>query len=260
MKKSFWRVVLLILLSLPCIGQKLILQVAKPELIEQRLASGLVKPKERQAAIRKLFEVEKKTANVICTLVGETVSTIAVGGHFDFVDRGRGMVDDWSGVSLLPSLYEAMKGKQRRHTYVFVAFAAEERGLIGSKHYVKNLSEEQRANLRAFVNLECLGLSPVKVWTSRSDPKLVNRLIEVAKAVDIQIRGVDVEKVGNDDTQSFVTAKVPVLSIHSITQETLPILHTVKDQLKAVQINHYYGAYRLVAFYLAYLDLKLVPV
>jgi Zn-dependent M28 family amino/carboxypeptidase len=40
---------------------------------------------------------------------GESDSEIIVGGHFDFVDHGQGIVDDWSGVALLPSLYEAEK-------------------------------------------------------------------------------------------------------------------------------------------------------
>ena len=91
-------------------------------------------------------------------------STIVIGGHFDYADQGKGIVDDWSGASLLPSLYQSLKEQKRKHTYVFVAFAAEERGLVGSTYFVKNLSTDQKASLRAFLNLECLGLTPVKVW------------------------------------------------------------------------------------------------
>ena len=63
------------------------------------------------------------------------------------------MVDDWSGVSLLPSLFQALRGRPREHTYVFVAFGAEERGLVGSSLYVRSLAPEQKALIRAFVNL-----------------------------------------------------------------------------------------------------------
>ncbi len=60
--------------------------------------------------------------------------------------------------------------------------------------------------------------------------------------------------VGDDDTHPFFSKKIPVISIHSVTQETWPILHTSKDTAAAVNLNYYYDAYRLVTFYLAYLD------
>ena len=194
---------------------------------------------------------------MICTLTGEEASTIVVGGHFDYADRGSGIVDDWSGASLLPSLYEALKAQKRKHTYVFVAFAAEERGLIGSTYFVKNLSREEKSSLRAFVNLECLGMTSAKVLTHRSTPGLVDRLVEIASATKMPLQGVNVEKVGDDDTHPFAEARLPVITIHSVTQETLPILHSAHDQVGAVHPDDYYDAYRLVAFFLAYLDVRL---
>jgi hypothetical protein len=68
---------------------------------------------------------------------------------------------------------------------------------------------------------------------------------------------VNVDNVGNDDTYPFVLAKMPVISLHSITQDTLAILHSERDQISAVHVDEYYSTYKLVAFYLAYLDLKL---
>lgn len=43
--------------------------------------------------------IDKKSANVICDLHGQTSSPLIVGAHFDFADEGQGIVDDWSGVS-----------------------------------------------------------------------------------------------------------------------------------------------------------------
>jgi hypothetical protein len=241
--------------------------VVKPETVQRRLAAGIVGAKARQSVIRELFaeagcsaeeqRVEGKSANVICTLPGETSSVIVVGGHFDFIEKGEGIVDDWTGASLLPSLFETLKRQKPRHTYVFVAFTAEEKGFVGSSRYVKELTAERKKATRAFVNLECLGLGPPNVWASRSDPALVSRLLEVAAAVQLPIHGVNVDGVGDDDTRSFLPAKVPVISIHSVTRQTLEILHSKRDRLSAVRPDDYYSAYRLVAFYLAYLDTKL---
>lgn len=249
-----------------CLAETLVVDLVDKPLIRNRLESGAVGLRQRQATIRDLFRdagcsaeeqrIDKNFGNVICTLPGQTSSAIAIGGHFDFVEAGKGIVDDWSGASLLPSLYQALKSRPRQHTFVFVAFAAEERGLVGSSRYVRNMTPEQKALTRAFVNLECLGLTTVKVWTSRSTPALVMRLSEVARALDIPLLGVNVDRVGDDDTHPFLSAHIPVISIHSVTQETLPILHTPRDRMDAIHFDDYYTAYKLAAYYLAYLDVK----
>lgn len=248
------------------LAQTLGVDLAVETLVKKRLESGAVRPQQRQAAIRGLFDevgcpveeqrIDKRSGNVICTLPGQTSSAIVVGAHFDFIDRGLGIVDDWSGASLLPSLYHALKMLPRQHTYVFVAFAGEERGLVGSSRYVKQLTKEQKALIRAFVNLDCLGLGPVKVWTSRSNPALVARLNRLARAMEISLQAVNADQVGDDDTRPFFSARIPVISIHSVTQETLAILHSRRDRVDAIRFDDYYASYKLVAFYLAYLDLK----
>ena len=254
-------------LAASCTDQEISADLVKPEVIQSRLEAGAVKASERQDAIEQLFthvgcaiqeqRVDKKSANVICTLPGETSSTITIAGHFDFVELDTGIIDDWSGTSLLPSLYQALKSRKRRHTYVFVAFTKEEAGLVGSSRYVKNLSAQEKGATRAFVNLECLGVSPAKVWESRSAPALLSRLLELGGALGMPVKGVNVEQVGMDDTFSFSPAKIPVITIHSLTQETFGLLHSKRDQLSAIRPGDYYDTYKLVALYLAYLDTKL---
>jgi aminopeptidase-like protein len=254
------------LLTGSCFAEQVEVSLVVESLVRNRLERGAVGQRQRQTAIRDLFSdvgcsveeqrIDKHSGNVICTLPGETSSTIVAGGHFDFADHGTGIVDNWSGASLLPSLYQALKSRPRRHTYVFVAFAGEERGLVGSSRYVKNLTPEQKTLIRAFINLECLGLTPVKVWTHRSTPALVTRLHEVAGAIGLTLRGVNIEQVGDDDTRSFLSAHIPVISIQSVTQETLRILHSERDRLDAIHFDDYYAAYNLIANYLAYLDVK----
>ena len=247
-------------------GATLDIRLATPERVQGRLERGAVPAKARRATIRTLFEeagcaveeqpVGRDSANVVCTMQVESDSMIIAGGHFDFAEHGQGMVDDWSGAALLPSLYEALKGVARRHTFVFVAFAEEETGLIGSSRYVKELSKEQRARVQAFVNLECLGLGPTKVWVHRATPALVSRLAEVANSIHAPVGEMDVEKVGDDDSHPFVSAHMPVITLHSITQESLKILHSNRDRQDAIHPDDYYSSYKLAAIYLAYLDVK----
>jgi putative aminopeptidase FrvX len=235
--------------------------------IETRLKAGAVSAGDRQSAITKLFvesgcstddqPVNKHAANVICRLPGETNATIVVGAHMDFAEEGKGIVDDWSGTALLPSLYQVLKEGKRRHTFEFIAFTGEEKGLVGSNKFVKKLPPDEKTALRAFVNLECLGLTSPKVWVRRSTPDLVELLAQIAASLKIPVEGINVDQVGDDDTHPFLDKHIPVISVHSVTQQTWGILHSNRDNLDAINSDDYYNAYRLLAFYLAYLDGKL---
>ena len=48
---------------------------------------------------------------------------------------GEGVIDNWTGSILLPSLFEFIREKPRRHHFQFMGFAAEEKGLLGSEAY-----------------------------------------------------------------------------------------------------------------------------
>ena len=80
---------------------------------------------------------------MICVLPGNTDRIILVGAHTDKVNVGDGVVDNWSGASLLPSLLYSVSGEARQHTFVFVGFTAEETGMLGSAFYAEKLSKEQ---------------------------------------------------------------------------------------------------------------------
>lgn len=239
-----------------------------PSVIQARLE--LVTPNmiERRARLESLFRevgcdgeylTEKpvphlKDPNLVCVLPGTTSTMIVVGGHYDLVSKGMGAVDDWSGAVMLPSLYQSLKSKARRDTFVFIAFAGEEGGLLGSRAYVKQLSAEERKLIHAMINLECMGTSPPKVWASRADKRLLAFYAHLAPGIGIKAEASNVERIGDDDSHPFLDAKIPVITIHSVTQDTFPILHTPADRLKAIHADDYYDAYRLSANYLALLD------
>ena len=237
--------------------------------VEARLRQVTMSNRKRQAILHKLFEEagctgdaladrsdkKKRLTNVICTLSGATDSMIVVGAHFDHsTEYGQGVVDDWSGASLLPTLFQSLQGQPRRHTFVFVGFGSEEEGLVGSTFFAGQLSENQVSKTTAMVNLECLGLGPTKVWASHADRTLLLKLAGVAKALGIPLAAVNVEKVAIDDSDSFAKRGIPTLSVHSVTQETLRVLHSTSDNLSVIKFDDYYGSYHLITAYLAYVD------
>ncbi len=258
---------LVLALPAPAVGGDLIFSVMPREIVEGRLKSFSRNDSEREAILKTMFtgagcsehisefQVKHvKQPDLICVLPGESQSTIFVGAHFDHVDAGDGVVDNWSGASLLPSLYEGLKSKPVRHTFVFISFSGEELGELGSEAYVKSMSNDDVARSVAMINLDTLGLGPTAVWLSHADPNLARKLAGVAHALQLPISGVNVERVGSSDSEQFARRKVPRITIHSLTQKTLPILHSSRDKLAAMQLDDYYSSYRLLAAYLVYLD------
>jgi putative aminopeptidase FrvX len=237
-----------------------------PKVIETRIGQYQGNDTERETTLKSMFVdagcqqlIEQpvksvKQPNLICVMPGADETTIIVGAHFDHAERGSGVVDNWSGASLLPSLFQTLKDKPRKHTYVFIGFCAEERGEIGSLFYVKKLNQQQTRQIQAMVNLDTLGLGPTKVWASHADPALLRDLATVAREIGVPVTGVNVEAVGSTDSESFRDHHIPAITIHTLTQKNLPLLHSVHDQLKEINFSAYYENYRLISAYLGYLD------
>lgn len=243
-------------------------RVTSREMVEVRLKSYKGNDSQREATLKGFFQeagctgdklTEQsvkglKEPNLICELPGTTDSVIVVGAHFDHVDRGDGVVDNWSGASMLPSLYEALKDETREHTFFFISFAGEEKGLVGSRFYVKNLESVQVDKIKAMICMDTLALGPTEVWVNRSNPELALALRRIALSLKLPLYRSDVENVGESDEEAFIQRKVPTITIHSLTQETLPVLHNEKDNYRAVHFGDYYQSYRLLSAYLAFLD------
>jgi len=88
-----------------------------------------------------------KYHNVVATLRGTTYPDeyVVIGGHFDCFSSGTGGVDDGSGFA--PGM-EAIRliaaaGAKPKRSIVFIAFAAEENGLVGSQAWLKRHPELQ---------------------------------------------------------------------------------------------------------------------
>jgi Zn-dependent M28 family amino/carboxypeptidase len=241
-------------------------QVLGRDTIETRIRGFSGSDAEREARLKKFFtdsgckdiseEVvkSKNPPNLICVLPGQTDRVILVGAHFDHVTAGDGVVDNWSGASLLPSLLWSVRQAPRQHTYVFVGFTEEEKGLVGSTFYARHLTPQERSKMEAMVNMDTLGLGPTEIWVSHADQTLVRDLEAVAQALNLPVRGMNVDQVGESDSESFARYRIPRITIHSVTQDTWPILHSSRDRLDAIKADEYYDTYKLVAGYLVFLD------
>src|SRR5262245_1031072 len=103
---------------------------------------------------------KRLTRNVLAdTAFNSDSSLIIVGAHLDSVPEGPGINDNGSGSAavLEAALRLAQGPTEARGGVRFAFWGAEELGLIGSRHHVESLSEEERRRVALYINLDMVG-------------------------------------------------------------------------------------------------------
>jgi hypothetical protein len=263
------RLLLALLLAAAASAQHLEYSILNETVLQERLKLAHPKNAVRYQRLKALFEEAgcrgetyreqsvsgSKQPNMICatTAAGENPRKIVVGAHFDAVG-GDGIVDNWSGAVLLPTLYQFMKRSPRRHTFEFVAFAGEEKGLLGSHTYVRSIAKKDRPQIAAVVTMDSLGLTPTKCWPHGSTKELVAAADYIARLMKLEFGGVNVDAVGTTDSAEFMSKQIPTLSLHSVTQGTWKLINGPSDVWSAVSWKDYYDSHKLISALLVYLD------
>ncbi|MBT4694326.1 MAG: M28 family peptidase [Planctomycetaceae bacterium] len=200
-----------------------------------------------------LIQTKTEVKNVIGILegVGELQDeTIVVGAHYDHLGYGgRGSLAPWtkdihngaddnsSGTSALLEIAQQLVSRQTtsRRRIVFIAFSAEERGLIGSARYVKEPLIALEKTI-AMVNLDMVGrLTDNKLivtGTGTSDVwnPLLDKLNDTAKFEMTR----KPEGVGPSDHQSFYLKDIPVLHLFTGLHE---FYHRPSDDFKTINFK-----------------------
>jgi len=215
--------------------------------------AGLVAGKKAKTKAELHTPVERvvlTTANVGAVLPGTGSRRIVLGAHMDHLGLGtasslapgekavhNGADDNASGVAAMLALADALTrvdAKQRPYSVQFVAFGAEEMGLLGSKHLVAQLSDGDKQAILAMLNFDMVGrmqgdsLVVSGVGTSSAWPKL----LEQAAAGGLKIRPSE-DGFGASDQTSFYAAGIPVLHFFSGTHSDY---HKPSDDLDKINV------------------------
>ncbi|MGW1539869.1 M28 family metallopeptidase [Streptomyces sp. NPDC002309] len=108
--------------------------------------------------IRELRE-NRKTYNVVAeTRGGNADNTVFLGAHLDSVAAGPGINDNGSGsAGILEVALELAKSHAKPTNKVkFAWWSAEEFGLLGSEAYVASLTEEQKRQIKLYLNFDMI--------------------------------------------------------------------------------------------------------
>jgi CubicO group peptidase (beta-lactamase class C family) len=194
--------------------------------------------------------------NVIVTKAGTSDSVIVVGGHLDKVSEGDGIIDDWSGACLASNLYQTIRERPTAQTFIFIGFAYEEQGLVGSRAYVESLSDVEKKKIRAMVNLECLGVDDPFIWTNGSTDSLEVIAHQVADEYKVPLRDHKIFGVAADSIP-FDRVGIPNITFDGMALDHFGFIHSDKDKFSNIQPEAYLNAYRVASRFLVTLDRRL---
>lgn len=175
-------------------------------------------------------------------------SFLVISAHYDHLGKlgttannsavFRGANDNASGVALMLHLAKQIAAKPLRYSVVFIAFAGEEAGLLGSAHFVKN-PQVKLKNIRFLVNLDLLGTGEdgIMVVNATEFPKEWKMLDELNKENEWLKQVGQRGKAANSDHYWFTEAGVPAFFIYTMggikayhdiydLPETLPLTKT----------------------------------
>ena len=179
-------------------------------------------------------DVERKQAdvnNVIGYWPGETDEYVVIGAHYDHLGLGDesslapdhvgevhpGADDNASGTAGVIALAEAIaaRGKQRRGT-LFMAFAGEEIGLLGSQYWTEHPTKPLEDAV-AMLNMDMIGrVDKGKVYVGGAGTAEVFQqlLDEATEDADFEVAASQ-SGYGASDHTSFTTKGIPVLFFFS---------------------------------------------
>lgn len=215
-------------------------------------------PSEVEVKADACFRKNYRTQNVIGFVPGTQYpdSFIVFTAHYDHLGRmGKesifpGANDNASGVSMLLNLANYYSENPLAYSVVFIAFAGEEAGLLGSEFFVKNPLIPLK-KIKFLINMDLLGtgddgLMVVNGEVFKEHFQLLESVNQEKKyVVSIQKRG----KARNSDHYWFTERGVPAFFIYTLGG--VSYYHDVLDRPQTLPLTDYEDVFRLIVDFTA---------
>ncbi len=286
-----FKLILLLILAVTCFADSLTYLRIEQPVIDKRLQTVPATDKERVDTIRAQFRAagctpdqiqqqsvpDEDLPNVICTLPGPEPGAIVIATGLDSKTHGEEALVDWGGVAMLPLLAESLNSAPHRQTLVFAAFAGHDRGFAGANRYLKQLSDDQRAQIRGMIQIDKVGRTPAAYAfpgpdTSRMasvgqkpvlretahDPTTMSKVLPIAaRSLKLPQDPKLINDIPATGARAFEDANIPSIVIHSVAYaEITPPGKFEQVRLMRTQLDPkvYDETYNLMCVYVLYLD------
>lgn len=181
------------------------------------------------------FALPYTATNIIAVKPGASgYGTIYVGAHYDTVfpiegseRHGPGANDNASGVGVLLEAARVLAGAPISQTVQFIAFSAEEDGLVGSYYFVGKMTLAERLTAEGMINLDCVGIgSQFEILVAKKEH------LPFAHALKVVADTIEVWPVAGSDHAPFAGAGIPAAFFYINPDDPKPCgpdYHSVGD-------------------------------
>jgi len=181
-------------------------------------------------------EYKGSSHNVVVDLPGETDEYIVLTAHYDSTALSEGAYDNMSGSVGILAIAEHFSKNPHRYGIRAIWCGSEERGLLGSKAYVKD-HEEELDKIIFNVNLDMIGCTMGKfIACCTAEENLVSFINYLSN-----IEGFAVETsqdVYSSDSTPFADKGVPAVSFARIAPPNTATIHNSYDTKKVMKMEH----------------------
>ena len=192
--------------------------------------------------------------NVCAIKKGTGKDIVAFGAHFDHVGLAKkgddivynGADDNASGVSAVIGLSDYYKDKKSEYSYMFMAFNAEEIGLIGSSHLASNGEfKKYIPNIKALFNFEMIGtvseFGPSKVFMTGDNLSNLDELLNANAVNQFKVSGdpyLDQQLFFRSDNVGFFKQGIVAHSFSTIDMNKQKHYHKVNDDITVIDFDN----------------------
>lgn len=159
-------------------------------------------------------EVTRTSRNVEARIQGSDHADeiLTLTAHYDSVPEGPGAYDNMAGAAIIMEVCRYLKEHQPRRTVEFVWFGAEEKGLLGSRHYIK-MHEYELGKHRFNMNVDLAGqLVGGNVLGVTADPSVCSMLTYLAAETGIGMTTKN--QIWGSDSNTFAWKGIPAMTLN----------------------------------------------
>lgn len=206
--------------------------------------------------VRNRMLVRHQARNVLGMVKGKSKQWVIIGAHYDHLGRMGpdalfpGANDNASGVAMLLSLAEWFAKHSPKYNLLFVAFAGEEVGLLGSEWCAVDRPIDF-SQVKLMLNLDILGTGDegITVVNATAQPAVYDRLVAINNAKgylpQVKSRG----PACNSDHCPFVKRGMPGIFIYTLGG--VAHYHDVNDRAASLPLTKYADLYELLKEFIA---------
>ena len=180
-------------------------------------------------------EYDGESHNVIAELPGKRDEWITLSAHYDSTSLSNGAYDNMTGCAGLLGVMEALRNTGRNYGLRFLFCGSEERGLLGSKAYVRDHQKELE-NTVLNINLDMIGTLMGKfIARVSAEEALAHYLSYMGAELGFPVAA----KTGvySSDSTPFADSCVPAVSLARIASPNVAPIHCRYDTSEVLSME-----------------------